>query len=548
MRLKLLFFVGILAVIYMGAFSTVWASDSTFNDDLLAEPALQQCGTINDPTQLMYPVNRDEFVLINPFSRPNARFDGRLHTGDDWVKREGESLGEPVYAIGPGRVMYSNPLGWGRDKGVIIIEHIIRDGYTFYALYGHIEELNDVVFPPSGTCVAAGELIGVIGDPRPAPHLHFEVRIFDPFTPGPGYWPIDPQLEGWLNPSQFIDNWRGWLHPAHRWHVVAGDADGLTPTPVLFDDGVVAYVDDQYLRYLDADGRLIQQYRLADSVEAIGLVEYNNDLLMATADGRLLTWSRTAGLITQWATGITEVVAGPYVLGDIAVIGREEGILVVDLLEQQPIDAFLDVGRLHYAVSSTQRLAVLTDTGLLILDQHGERVATHEVSTNSDVVATPSGFIVRDGTSLYVWQLDGTQRMILDDFDVNRTDSQLVLNGDQVVIWGADGPTRLMAVGLDGELAWQTDILGLSTQTLSRATVQAIDRCTIGLLTPQGVLLLVDSRNGRMMGKMILWGQNRTNVWLADTSYDGQIYLQVADQIAVYDLEMLSNTPSDYCR
>ena len=131
-----------------------------------------------------------------------SRYD-KFHAGEDWgLGFGGSNFGAPVYSVGHGIVTYAQPLGWGVDQGVVIIQHAFRDGSSVLSFYGHLD-------PPSvdlrpGTCVERGEKIGEIGRPRGRPHLHFEMRTHLPDAPGPGYWPVDPRRGGWVPPSQTI--------------------------------------------------------------------------------------------------------------------------------------------------------------------------------------------------------------------------------------------------------------------------------------------------------------------------------------------------------
>jgi len=139
------------------------------------------------------------------------------HTGEDWwgPAGRGTSFGIPVYAIGHGTVTYAEPNGWGRDKGVIIIQHVFPDGSKVFSFYGHLDPSSVDYY--RGECVVRGEQIGRIGDPRQSPHLHFEIRTHSPTIPEPGYWPVDPTLSGWKPPSQFIWEYRMRTSPPVDW-------------------------------------------------------------------------------------------------------------------------------------------------------------------------------------------------------------------------------------------------------------------------------------------------------------------------------------------
>ncbi len=174
-----------------------------------------------------------------------SRYD-KYHAGEDWWQSRGGSsnLGLPVYSIGHGRVTYAQPLGWGRDQGVIIIRHTFDDGRSILSFYGHLD-------PPSvtlnvGDCVTRGQKIGEIGKPRTPPHLHFEIRTHMPDEPGGGYWPVDPTLAGWLPPSQTI------------WHTRMATAVGVTwARPFNAGDSMgIGLIDSNTMTILE-DGRLI---------------------------------------------------------------------------------------------------------------------------------------------------------------------------------------------------------------------------------------------------------------------------------------------------
>ena len=102
------------------------------------------------------------------------------HLGEDWNGRGGGNtdLGDPVYSIGHGVVVYSDDfkMGWGN---VVIIRHAYREktGRVHFidSLYGHL----DVRLVKLYQKVRRGEKIGTIGrGPRNMyyAHLHFEIR------------------------------------------------------------------------------------------------------------------------------------------------------------------------------------------------------------------------------------------------------------------------------------------------------------------------------------------------------------------------------------
>lgn len=155
--------------------------------------------------RVRFPVDPQVFQIVQGYAVPNVRHHGRYHTGEDYFAGSADAtLGQPVRAIANGRVTYAYPLGWGRDGGVVILEHVMPDGTVYYSQYGHLRESDRVKFPMPFTCIEEGAIIGVIGDARPAPHLHFEIRTGGRDLPGPGYTWMHPDDDIYLNPSGFI--------------------------------------------------------------------------------------------------------------------------------------------------------------------------------------------------------------------------------------------------------------------------------------------------------------------------------------------------------
>jgi hypothetical protein len=101
------------------------------------------------------------------------------HLGEDWNGNGGgdSDLGDPVYAIGDGVVVFSEDYKrrWGN---VVIVRHAYRDksGRTAYvdSLYGHLDRRQVRLYE----IVKRGQQIGTIGNCYGiyAAHLHLEIR------------------------------------------------------------------------------------------------------------------------------------------------------------------------------------------------------------------------------------------------------------------------------------------------------------------------------------------------------------------------------------
>ncbi len=125
------------------------------------------------------------------------------HLGDDLNGIGGwnSDLGDPVFAAGAGRVIYSGVPGpgWGN---MIILAHRVpeADGPQVYqTIYAHLEKR----LVQHGETVKRGQIIGSVGtaEGRYLAHLHFEVRRSRSVYPGLGY--ADAPLDR-VSPDAFV--------------------------------------------------------------------------------------------------------------------------------------------------------------------------------------------------------------------------------------------------------------------------------------------------------------------------------------------------------
>jgi hypothetical protein len=129
---------------------------------------------------------------------------GGHHLGDDLngIGGMNSDLGDPVFAIADGLVLYAGEPspGWGK---VIVIAHRAPDGRLLHAMVAHLNRID--VTP--GTLVARGAGIGTVGTANGyyTAHLHFEIRASDEVDIGGGY-AMDPNNH--LDPSATIASLR----------------------------------------------------------------------------------------------------------------------------------------------------------------------------------------------------------------------------------------------------------------------------------------------------------------------------------------------------
>ena len=120
-----------------------------------------------------------------PVGKPDAQgyykargFRSHGHLGEDWDGIGGgdTDLGDPVYSIGDGIVVFARDchMGWGN---VVIVRHSYREGGTVRnidSLYGHC----DRILVHRGQIVGRGQQIATVGTAHGLyeAHLHLEIR------------------------------------------------------------------------------------------------------------------------------------------------------------------------------------------------------------------------------------------------------------------------------------------------------------------------------------------------------------------------------------
>jgi murein DD-endopeptidase MepM/ murein hydrolase activator NlpD len=135
-------------------------------------------------------------------------FTENRHLGDDLngIGGENSDLGDPVYAVADGQVLFAEEAGPGWGKVIIVMHAYEEEGERKYvqSYYGHVETM----LVQRKQNVRRGEQIATIGnaDGKYWAHLHFEMRKFTTPFIGPGY---RQETSGWIDPTAFIASHRG---------------------------------------------------------------------------------------------------------------------------------------------------------------------------------------------------------------------------------------------------------------------------------------------------------------------------------------------------
>ena len=148
-----------------------------------------------------------------PVGKPNAKgyynaqpFTENNHLGDDWnaVTGGNTDLGDPIYSIANGQVVYAQEAGPGWGKVIRIIHHHPDLPRQYVeSLYAHCDSIQ----VKKGQSVKKGDLIGTIGnaDGIYYAHLHLEIRDSIGMPIGGGY---NPNTAGYVDPTAFIQTHR----------------------------------------------------------------------------------------------------------------------------------------------------------------------------------------------------------------------------------------------------------------------------------------------------------------------------------------------------
>jgi hypothetical protein len=331
---------------------------------------------------------------------PRFRFgylrpDWGYHAGEDWFLASGRSYGQPVRAIADGLVTYAAPLGWGIDRGVVVIEHVMPSGARIYSMYGHLEELNDYELPEVGTCVTRGQIIGAIGRPSSPPHLHFEIRHMWPDTPGPGYWSDPPLTAGWENPSAFIMNWGGYLHPAYLWHIALPGA--MTASPAIGPDGTLYAVGEGFLEAYDPDGWLLAHQDLPEDWRVTALVpDATGGVRAFTRTGEMIRFDR--GLAYD-SDAVTDLALSPNAIlpvGNRLFLHTHDGALRMVDEAFRPLGEWPEMRLPQNGVATSSLIALTVGPfrpEVLFFSPEGELLQRATLRGMASVAAAPDGGI-----------------------------------------------------------------------------------------------------------------------------------------------------------
>ncbi|GAB4577638.1 MAG: hypothetical protein Fur0022_03690 [Anaerolineales bacterium] len=394
------------------------------------------------------------------------------HAGEDWGYQSGDNLGQPVYVIGHGVVTYAQPYGWGLDQGTVIVQHTYRNGRIVYSFYGHLDPPSVTLRP--GTCLVRGDTVGNIGDPTGRPHLHFEIRLHNPDTPGPGYWSVDPTLAGWLPPSRTIWESRMTQQPGVVWvrFPFEGETQFIGQT-----EGMILVLEAGELRALSVtDGRVIWRMELETNSPTVLLSADPNLLYVADPLGRLdAFFLPTLEMMAEWNQ--TKVVLDRAWEQDLEVNGAPTLMPLpgggVVMATRQITVAFSPEGAMLWEEDGLQTIfgwelgaeAVLFSTGgetpaVWLATEEGVEVLAE--GTGGALAWSREGVFVYGADGVYRLEAGTVERIYALSDAVQLARSLVALPEGGVLIAHADRADRRL-VGLDAEggVLWERSVEGV---------------------------------------------------------------------------------------
>jgi len=444
----------------------------------MTEPVPQNgapCGLIDMLDFPLNPPDGDGAVGGGDFGQFRRRYN-KFHTGEDWGFGS-SNFGSPVYSIGHGQVTYAQPLGWGADQGVVIVEHTFRDSSKLLSFYGHLDPPSIVL--RAGDCVRRGDQVGEIGRPRTRPHLHFEIRSQMPDTPGPGYWPVDPTRAGWKPPSATISNYRLGNSPGVQW-TRANTSWSTKGLGILTDEVLVAVEDQQLVGVNLESGDLLWSHPITETLHSALLNVNQTMIYLATSPGTLRAFSVPALEQASPPAGSESLPEPDWQFN----LDRPSSSTLLPLpgggvlaATRDQLAAVSENGEILWQVEPHGSLVgwELTNEALLITttDEHAPLWSVDESGATA-WEAPISGKPVVLGEQVYIYSEEGVYRLDVDTHSVEKIyalptgilkwgEIVPVAEEELLVVHADPDDRRLLALDPDGVLLWERSLGNFSS-------------------------------------------------------------------------------------
>jgi hypothetical protein len=505
-----------------------------------------QCGRA---TWIDFPVDPAAFTIVQDFAAQSPRHQGRFHSGEDWFTERvpqpgssrGTAVGEYVRAAADGQVVLSSPAAWGADGGVIILRHTMPDDSTAHTMYGHLTEAAGIAFPAAYTCVRQGDVLATIADVRPAPHLHFEVRVGDNITAGSGYVWLEPGTLGLRRPSKFIRTWQTRLNDAYLWQADFADERGPAAPPVRLEDGSLLLLDaadgqDRVLR-LSPDGRVL--WRIVLDQRAAGLVPTDStsaDIYFEDGAIQRILQDGSPGERFSLNTALDSPPISAF--NRVLFHTPDDRLLAVDAASRTIVWALDQVAPVISAAANNDQAALVTQDAaghaeLLTIRADGTLLDRAFLTEPASVALDQTGaLIVFARGGLWTIDLQGLWSPLSLDVQGGASSAVAVaLDGTRVLFDG----TALTSYAADGTGRWQA----LLDQPIDGSNQLAFIGEYLLLTSSSGAAGIWRASGGAECARLQLWGGPSTGVWHAMDG-DGVLRLWVGDQLFALDWDELT--------
>lgn len=483
-----------------------------------------------------YPIETSIFTMAQGFAVSSPRHQGRYHTGEDWYGKRNQSYGQPVRAAARGRVTYSFALGWGRDGGVVIIEHEFSDGTVAYTQYGHMTETDTYPFPTRFECVEPGQVIGVIGDARPAPHLHFEVRIANPDVPGPGYSWTNPFDENFRNPQKFVANMQARLQRGYAWHVLTASGNPIADyshfaPPLLLNDNSMMFFDGQIIKRATQDGRVL--WRKTVERQPVSIIGIQGFPVVVYADGTMQTMNSEGVIGETWRLNVS-LAQYPVAVGDWWLFPTTDGKIVglsTDLRDiVWEVDNIPDFNRWHVIgdINNFVIGLITQDNEILTLSQSGEILDRALLRDSGSMSGLPNdeGLLIYSRGGLWQINRQGEWSLYMDDAPAGgHSAAALALADDRLFLF--DG-LFIRAYSSDALEIWSTELNNVSGEV----NLSWVDGFI--LLTSTGGNIITLRPEGGICNRTKVFGHDGGLLW-HELGEDNTLRIAIADQIIGFD-------------
>jgi outer membrane protein assembly factor BamB len=331
-----------------------------------------------------------------------------------------------------------------------------------------------------------------------------------------------------------VTNWSAWLQTSHRWHTVLS-AEWRIP-PVELDDHSLVYLDNNRLRRLTPDGRVL--WRVNFDKQAVGVFAYENAAAVAFADGTMQPFGLDSTPGETWATNVP-LQQQVLITGETLVFQMPDNALVAFGADRTtPVWRLDSLPPIAAAFAAPEVWAFLSGDGRLFsLSPSGKLLDTAHLRAPPSFAAAPDGTLIAY-TEGGLWRVDtnGVWSLVKVETPPGGGDSGVLLLDDGSLYLASRGATccapTLYAYDRSGQPRWQAELPDVSGRV---RLAKAND--TLLLVSAGGIVFSLKDTDGAICNTMRLYGGTRA--WYS-LGADGLLRLAIGSQMMGLDWQTLS--------